>query len=201
MGQILPALTSVKIYGRSSPSHTYQVSGRCSTVRGYPLPATEDPPKVYPRTSLPLGIPGDSGAWVVDRPQGRLCGHVLAWSGRKKVAYICPMEVLLLDIAETLDARDVRLPGGKAIINFTGHETAEVSDLDDYSEQGSIAEEEEEDVPPLHDIRKSGAGSQIGSAGEPKASRRLSTVKREQLYGHHGEGSNAIDANMDKMHI
>ncbi|KAI1483843.1 hypothetical protein F4774DRAFT_366739 [Daldinia eschscholtzii] len=206
MGQILPALTSVKIYGRTSPSHAYQVSGRCSTVRGYPLPATEDPPKVHPRTRSPLGIPGDSGAWIVDRPQGRLCGHVLAWSGRKQVAYICPMEVLLLDIAETLEARDIRLPGGKPIVNCTKHEKAGVSELGDNSEKGSTADEEEEqeeeeDVPPLHDARKSAAISKMGMTGEPKASKRLSAVKREQVYSYHGEGSSSLEADMDKMHI
>ncbi|KAI8962135.1 hypothetical protein F5Y11DRAFT_203039 [Daldinia sp. FL1419] len=197
MGQILPALTSVKIYGRSSPSHTYQVSGRCSTVRGYPLPATEDPPKVYPRSNFPLGIPGDSGAWIVDRPHGRLCGHVLAWSGRKQVAYICPMEVLLLDIAETLEARDVRLPGGKAIANSAGHEAAEISDLDNYSQRGRIAGEdsgEDEDVPPLHDMREPGSSEQ-------KAPKRLSAVKREQLYGYPSGDSGALEDYMDKMHI
>ncbi|KAI1469498.1 uncharacterized protein F4812DRAFT_332625 [Daldinia caldariorum] len=210
MGQILPALTSVKIYGRSSPSHTYQVSGKCSTVRGYPLPATEDPPKVHTRTRESLGIPGDSGAWIVDRPHGRLCGHVLAWSARKQVAYICPMEVLLRDMAETLEARDIRLPGGKAIIeNSTGYEKAEISDSDlaDCSERGCMQDDdddddEEEEVPTLHDIRKSRAGSHIGIDSEPKVPKRLSAIKRKQLYGYHGETSDdALDADMDKMHI
>ncbi|KAH8898401.1 hypothetical protein GQ53DRAFT_417361 [Thozetella sp. PMI_491] len=99
-GLILPTLTSVKIYGRTSASHTYQVSGGGG-----------------PRTSaLPMGIPGDSGAWIVDRQQGKLCGHILAWSERKRVAYICPMEVLLEDIIETLEASEIRLPGGQTVI-------------------------------------------------------------------------------------
>jgi len=112
-GLILPAITSVKIYGRTSPSHTYQVSGSPRTVQH------EDGTT---RRSLPMGIPGDSGAWVIERAHGRLCGHVLAWSERKKVAYICPMDVLLLDIAETLEAGEVRLPGGEAIVKIMDEE-------------------------------------------------------------------------------
>jgi hypothetical protein len=104
-GQILPALTSVKIYGRTSPSHTYQIAS---------VPSTQASPGL--KYSLPMGIPGDSGAWVVDRHSGQLCGHVLAWSQRKHVAYICPMDVLLQDIARTLDAKEIRLPGGEAVI-------------------------------------------------------------------------------------
>ena len=105
-GQILPALTSVKIYGRTSPSHTYQVAN---------VPPTK---KADTETTsvIPMGIPGDSGAWIVDRAGGQLCGHVLAWSTRKQVAYICPMDVLLQDIGQTLGAADVRLPGAMAAV-------------------------------------------------------------------------------------
>lgn len=103
-GKILPALTSVKIYGRTSPSHTYQITSTQSDgASGSTLP------------EFPMGIPGDSGAWIVDRHQGNLCGHVLAWSQRKHVAYICPMDILLQDIAETLEASEVGLPGGTPI--------------------------------------------------------------------------------------
>ncbi|KAG6036044.1 hypothetical protein E4U41_005822 [Claviceps citrina] len=111
-GRILAALTSVKIYGRCSPSHTYQVASTPT-----PAPAPTPTPSGHARksvtSSLPMGIPGDSGAWVVDRRNGQLCGHVLAWSQRKRVAYICPMEVLFLDVAQTLDASEVCLPGGE----------------------------------------------------------------------------------------
>ncbi|KAI1092439.1 hypothetical protein F5B19DRAFT_483347 [Rostrohypoxylon terebratum] len=198
MGQILPALTSVKIYGRTSPSHTYQISGRCSTSRGFRLPATEDPPKVYPRSTLPLGVPGDSGAWIVDRPNGRLCGHVLAWSERKQVAYICPMEVLLLDIAETLEARDVRLPGGETIVSMVERETDDVVEISDEEYWN-----EEEEVPQLQEIHRASSsveGKSIGSTGDPKIGKRLSAVKREQRYGHRDEGA-ALAADVDKMHI
>jgi hypothetical protein len=89
-GRILPGMVIVKIYGRQTPSSSYQVAGK-------------------------LGVPGDSGAWVVDNEQGRACGHVLAWSSKKKVAYICPMDVLLRDIGETLNAERVAFPGGENV--------------------------------------------------------------------------------------
>jgi len=116
-GLILPAITSVKIYGRSSASHTYQISGTATSDRPRDGRAEHRP--------LPMGIPGDSGAWIVERAQGRLCGHVLAWSQRKKVAYICPMDVLLLDIAETLEAAELRLPGGDAVVSVRGTDDAD----------------------------------------------------------------------------
>lgn len=106
-GVILPTLVSVKIYGRTSPSHTYQITSS---------PASERNPSDKPRR--PLGLPGDSGAWIIERNNGQVCGHVLAWSQRKRVAYICPMDVLLLDIAETLEATEVRLPGGEPVVKM-----------------------------------------------------------------------------------
>ncbi|KAK4225160.1 hypothetical protein QBC38DRAFT_269905 [Podospora fimiseda] len=105
-GLILPAIASVKMYGRTSPSQTYQVSG------------SPPPPESVPhekQSSLPMGIPGDSGAWVIDRDQGRVCGHILAFSQRKRIAYICPMDVMIHDIAETLEADEIRLPGGEVV--------------------------------------------------------------------------------------
>ncbi|KAI1434379.1 hypothetical protein GGR50DRAFT_695177 [Xylaria sp. CBS 124048] len=124
-GRILPALTTVKLYGRDSPSHSYEVSGR---VQGAKIePATPPPPPNQPGASL--GIPGDSGAWIIDRLHGRLCGHILAWSERKQVAYICPMDVLFRDIAETLQASDVRLPKARPVgINSNNRMVEEVGD-------------------------------------------------------------------------
>ncbi|KAL2064133.1 hypothetical protein VTL71DRAFT_4627 [Oculimacula yallundae] len=90
-GRILPGMVIVKIYGRQTPSSSYQVAGKL------------------------LGIPGDSGAWVVDNKDGRACGHVLAWSSKKRVAYICPMDVLVRDIGETLNATSICLPGGEEL--------------------------------------------------------------------------------------
>ncbi|RFU31555.1 hypothetical protein B7463_g4776, partial [Scytalidium lignicola] len=89
-GRILPAMVTVKIYGRQTPSVSFQVAGK-------------------------LGVPGDSGAWVVDNESGRAAGHVLAWSARKKVAYICPMEVLVKDIGESVGAEMIGFPGGEPV--------------------------------------------------------------------------------------
>lgn len=50
-GRILPGMVIVKIFGRQTPSQSYQVAGK-------------------------LGVPGDSGAWVVDNENGRACGYV-----------------------------------------------------------------------------------------------------------------------------
>ncbi|KAG8166241.1 hypothetical protein KVR01_004793 [Diaporthe batatas] len=120
-GVILPTLVSVKIYGRTSASHTYQITS---------MPAAERSPGDKPRR--PLGLPGDSGAWIIERTNGQVCGHVLAWSQRKRVAYICPMDVLLLDIAETLEATEVRLPGGEPVVKMVDDSVSVgVSELDE----------------------------------------------------------------------
>ncbi|KAK3331591.1 hypothetical protein B0T19DRAFT_413619 [Cercophora scortea] len=124
-GLILPTLTSVKIYGRMSPSHTYQVSGTPSS--GATVAGSEHDDGA--RRPVPMGIPGDSGAWVVDRKLGQICGHVLAWSERKRVAYICPMDVLLLDIAETLEADEIRLPSGEVLFSIAGGVSTSEKDL------------------------------------------------------------------------
>lgn len=84
-GFILPALASVRIKGRETPSQSYMIAGG-------------------------LGVPGDSGAWVMENREGRACGHVLAWSDRKRVAYFSPMEVMIEDIKEMLDAETVCFP-------------------------------------------------------------------------------------------
>ncbi|KAJ5770599.1 uncharacterized protein N7511_002650 [Penicillium nucicola] len=85
-GQISKAMTLVKLHGRHSFSTSFCVDGN-------------------------FGAPGDSGAWVFDRPTGRVCGHVLAWSEKTHTTYISPMEVTLDDIARTLNASLVSLPG------------------------------------------------------------------------------------------
>ncbi|KAL1861020.1 hypothetical protein Plec18167_003697 [Paecilomyces lecythidis] len=86
-GNISKAMTLVKMHGRHSFSTSFCVDGN-------------------------FGVPGDSGAWVFDKATGRVCGHVLAWSEKSRTAYIAPMEVLLEDIARTLGATKVTLPGG-----------------------------------------------------------------------------------------
>ncbi|KAI9370573.1 hypothetical protein BJX61DRAFT_515163 [Aspergillus egyptiacus] len=85
-GQISKAMTIVKLYGRQTFSTSFGVDGN-------------------------FGVPGDSGAWVFEKSTGRVCGAVLAWSEKSRTAYIAPMEVLLEDIARTLQATRVTLPG------------------------------------------------------------------------------------------
>jgi hypothetical protein len=87
-GIVGPAMSSVRIYRRRSFSRSWHVVGN-------------------------FGVGGDSGAWVIDNEQGRVCGHVLAWCERNAIAYICPMEVLLEDIKRTLGAKRICLPGGE----------------------------------------------------------------------------------------
>ena len=84
-GAILPAMRLVRMPGRVSPSHSWQVRGK-------------------------FGPGGDSGAWVIDSKTGGVCGHVLAYSEASGVAYIAPMEVMIDDMQRTLGKR-VRLPG------------------------------------------------------------------------------------------
>ncbi|KAJ6164108.1 hypothetical protein N7470_002780 [Penicillium chermesinum] len=86
-GQISKAMTIVKLHGRHSFSTSFCVNGN-------------------------FGAPGDSGAWVFDRSTGRVCGHVLAWSERSNTTYIAPMEVILEDIARTLNASSPTSPQG-----------------------------------------------------------------------------------------
>lgn len=87
-GRISAALALVKLYGRTSFSSSWVVEGG-----GF-------------------GVPGDSGAWIYDAINGRLCGHVLAWGKQSQTAYMAPMEVLFDDIRRRLGADRVELPGG-----------------------------------------------------------------------------------------
>ncbi|OBT45773.1 hypothetical protein VE00_03833 [Pseudogymnoascus sp. WSF 3629] len=87
-GRIQRAVTTVKLRGRQTPSQSFTVEGG-------------------------LGVPGDSGAWVL--AEGGACGHVLAWSDKRKVGYFCPMEVMFEDIKGTLGARVVEFPGASGV--------------------------------------------------------------------------------------
>ncbi|KAI0455449.1 hypothetical protein F5B21DRAFT_189095 [Xylaria acuta] len=192
-GRILPALSTVKIYGRTSPSHSYQVSGR---IPGISKPIS---PPNQTRRGVSLGIPGDSGAWIVDRLYGRLCGHILAWSERKQVAYICPMDVLLLDIAETLQATDVRLPYGDAIVAIAdnrGHnDVVEISGSEAWTE---------DDIPYTEDIFQS---SQARSPDKLEEEMTKENVKPSERLSSSGSGDrfspsmNILARDMDKVHI
>ncbi|KAI7322426.1 hypothetical protein KC315_g8837 [Hortaea werneckii] len=82
-GTISSTMELVKIHGRSTFSASWTVDGD-------------------------FGVGGDSGAWVISNEDGRVCGHVLASKlGR---TFICPMDLLLADIKETLGAATVELP-------------------------------------------------------------------------------------------
>ncbi|ODH38936.1 serine/threonine protein kinase [Paracoccidioides brasiliensis] len=93
-GRISKAMSLVKMHGRQSFSSSFSVDGN-------------------------FGVPGDSGAWVFDKSTGQVCGHVLAWSEKSRTAYIAPMEVLLDDIARTLGATSVTLPGSEEALEWT----------------------------------------------------------------------------------
>lgn len=82
-GTVSANMVPVKIHGRSTYSASWTVAGT-------------------------FGTGGDSGAWVVDSEDGKVCGHVLA--SRTGQTYICPMDLLLEDIKQTLGAREVVLP-------------------------------------------------------------------------------------------
>ncbi|TVY93088.1 hypothetical protein LAWI1_G002394 [Lachnellula willkommii] len=116
-GRILPGMVIVKIYGRQTPSMSYQVAGK-------------------------LGVPGDSGAWIVDNESGGVAGHVLAWSSMKRVAYMCPMEVLVRDIGETLHATSISLPGGEELLGTKMVDSRTLEEL----EAGSRVEIEDEEL-------------------------------------------------------
>ena len=87
-GRVSNIMTFVKMPGRLSWSESWTVDGD-------------------------LGLPGDSGAWLVDNQQGRICGHVLARSTASEKAYISPMDVMLEDIKAALGAKMVCLPGSQ----------------------------------------------------------------------------------------
>lgn len=86
-GVVSSTMELVKISGRSSFSASWTIAGD-------------------------FGIGGDSGAWVISNDDGGVCGHVLA--SRKGRTYICPMDLLLDDIKQTLGATEVKLPVGAA---------------------------------------------------------------------------------------
>ncbi|KAF2834543.1 hypothetical protein M501DRAFT_1000178 [Patellaria atrata CBS 101060] len=106
-GVVGPAMSAVRIYRRRTFARSFVVTGG-------------------------LGVPGDSGAWVVDNERGRVCGHVLAWCDKTCFAYICPMEVLLDDIKRTLGVTNIELPGADL-----------VQEDDEQEEKGKAKKEED----------------------------------------------------------
>ncbi|KAF2492836.1 hypothetical protein BU16DRAFT_514066 [Lophium mytilinum] len=95
--------------------------GRTSGLKGGVVGAAMSSVRIYKRKTFSrswhvvggFGVGGDSGAWVIENNDGRVCGHVLAWCARNRLAYICPMQVLLEDIKRTLGARRICLPGSE----------------------------------------------------------------------------------------
>jgi len=106
-GVIGEAMSSLRIYKRGSFSRSWHVvgnfGGKSLLMFLYTLEHS---------ANICL-VGGDSGAWVIENTLGRVCGHVLAFCESRKLAYICPMEVLLEDIKRTLKAQKVCLPGGE----------------------------------------------------------------------------------------
>ena len=152
----------VKIYGRTSPSHTYQITSVPSS------PAERDPglSRGIPIwLSRAIAVPG----WLTATKDS---SAAMCWPGasRKHVAYICPMDVLLLDVAQTLEATEVRLPGGEPVVILgDSNERAnsardagagEDEDLDDLF----VEEEEDDEPPPLMETAARVKGSPANSA-------------------------------------
>lgn len=105
-GRIGMFMEFVKMAGRRSWAESWTVhAGESQSTRTTSAPS--------------LGTPGDSGAWIVDNEEGRICGHVLAWSDKKQVAYIAPMEVMLSDMKDVLGTDAITLPGGQAPVQNT----------------------------------------------------------------------------------
>ncbi|KAF2431427.1 hypothetical protein EJ08DRAFT_587448 [Tothia fuscella] len=160
-GIISEAMSAVRIYRRRSFSRSWHVVGN-------------------------FGVGGDSGAWVIDNEQGRVCGHVLAWCERNAVAYICPMEVLLEDIKKTLGAKSVSLPGGESdeedvILGYApGQSTARL-----LNEKSACAEDMElPDIARLDfgDRERLGLGSGAGGGGGLMRSSRMGPVRIAGTY-------------------
>ena len=102
-GRISKATKFVKMYGRSSWSESWTVEGK-------------------------IGVPGDSGAWIVDNHHGRVCGQVLAWSKQWDMAYISPMDITLHHMKQILGAKRICLPGEEAeSISASGPSTIDVA--------------------------------------------------------------------------
>jgi hypothetical protein len=138
-GHILPAITTVKLQGRQTPSQSYVIAGG-------------------------LGVPGDSGAWVMENKEGKACGHVLAWSERKHVAYFCPMEVMLEDIADTLSAHKVEFPAfGEVRVRGGGKiEEGEEADLEEKVQNLKLES-------PKRDVGEENVKEQIMGVSPPRS--------------------------------
>ncbi|KAI9657350.1 MAG: hypothetical protein M1821_003030 [Bathelium mastoideum] len=129
LGRLSEARGSVKILGRKTFSWAWSVVGD-------------------------LGVAGDSGAWVVETNSGKVCGHVLAYSKAKGVAYICPMDILFDDIKRTLGADRIGLP------------SANEPELVDMAEHGRAEELNIDELPHNHELDDTEAGASEADVSE-----------------------------------
>lgn len=111
-GRISKALALVRLPGRQSFSMSFSVNGNFGGILPFPPSKSKSYSCYFAKLSSLESVPGDSGAWVFSN-NGQVCGHVLAWSEKSRMAYIAPMEILLDDIARTLGAQSVTLPGSE----------------------------------------------------------------------------------------
>lgn len=157
-GMIGQAMSSVRIYRRKSFSRSWHVTGG-------------------------FGVGGDSGAWVIQNNSHRVVGHVLAWCNRNRIAYICPMEVLLEDIKRTLGAKRIYLPGSDEQRAFVKHQqcqmkkVAGVSDLESAVQGLGISDSHDSAVDvtePFATSRRSrgdaGSAASVGASASANAS-------------------------------
>jgi hypothetical protein len=103
------------------------------------------------------------------------------------------MDVLLLDIAETLQATEVRLPNGEAIVTIAGsrsdHEVVEISGSEPWIEYDIP---DNEDIPQLSETRKP------DSIGDVNLAARLPPPGDR---GRLSSNMNILARDMDKVHI
>ncbi|KAI9823000.1 MAG: hypothetical protein M1832_002654 [Thelocarpon impressellum] len=156
-GTISAAMSSVRVAGRTTPSRSWHVLGN-------------------------FGVPGDSGAWVVDNEQGRVCGHVLAWCSRNAWAYICPMQILMEDMQRTLPAVTVTLPGADSLASLASSRTQH-SDSTDRRLRGSFPDVSSLQITP----------SSTADVGEgPSSSHHNAGLIRDDQLGCGGGGRQAV---------
>ena len=99
-----------------------------------------------------FGVPGDSGAWIIDNATGGLCGHVSSYSESQQYGVLAPMEAQLHDMEETLCA-NVALP----VADKAAYQSFREQMLQDYCTKPEL--------PKARD-RRSTTGSDYGSSSE-----------------------------------
>ena len=172
-GTILPTMRLVRMPGRVSPSHSWQIRGS-------------------------FGGGGDSGAWVFDDATGAVCGHVLAYSDRSGVAYIAPMDVMVQDIEKRLgmEGRVVMptilpLPEDTSAavpvvpsIEAAGHSGDSITARESMA-LATIQASKKANLPPMEKEKekekKKGKAKVAPPATPPRVDRQISNPQRERL--------------------